>query len=90
MEAVTSPPVLALPKAELPFSIDTDASTYQVGAALFQTYPDGTRKPHWVLVPMSERRGEELLGFRKRVPRCFLGSGHAPTLSSRETFRGPH
>ena len=35
IDAVTQPPVLALPKVGLPFSIDTDSSDYQVGAALF-------------------------------------------------------
>ncbi|MGH0053304.1 MAG: reverse transcriptase/ribonuclease H family protein, partial [Sphaerochaetaceae bacterium] len=45
VKAVTEPPVLALPKLGLPYSVDTDASDYQVGCALFQTYPDGTRKP---------------------------------------------
>ena len=29
----------------LPYSVDTDASDHQVGAALFRTYPDGSRKP---------------------------------------------
>ena len=45
VEAVTSPPILALPKAGLPYSMDTDASEYQVGAALFQTHLDDERKP---------------------------------------------
>ena len=45
VEAVTSPPVLALPRSDLPFSVDTDASERQLGAVLFQTYPDGNRKP---------------------------------------------
>ena len=42
---VTSPPILALPKIGLPYSLDTDSSEFQVGAALFQTYPSGERKP---------------------------------------------
>lgn len=42
---VTNPPVLALPKPGLPYSLDTDASAYQVGAALFQTHDNGERKP---------------------------------------------
>lgn len=45
IDAVTSPPVLALPKNGLPYSVDTDASSYQVGAALFQTDEEGRRKP---------------------------------------------
>lgn len=45
IDAVLQPPVLALPKPDLPYSIDTDASDYQVGAALFQEYGDKERKP---------------------------------------------
>ena len=45
VDAVLSPTVLALPKPNLPYSVDTDASDYQLGAALFQTYPDGERRP---------------------------------------------
>ena len=44
IEKVTNPPVLALPRADLPYSIDTDASDYQLGVALFQHLPDGTRQ----------------------------------------------
>ena len=43
--ALADPPILRLPKAGLPFSVDTDACEYQVGCALFQTYPDGSRHP---------------------------------------------
>ena len=43
--AVTTPPILVLPKIGLPYSVDTDDSDHQVGAALFQIYPDGSRKP---------------------------------------------
>ncbi len=45
VEEVTSAPILAIPKQGLRYSLDTDASKYQVGCALFQTHPDGTRKP---------------------------------------------
>ena len=45
IEAVCTPPVLALPQPDLHYSVDTDASAYQVGCALFQTHPDGERKP---------------------------------------------
>lgn len=31
-----SPPVLALPQRDRPYKIDTDASAYQLGAALLQ------------------------------------------------------
>ena len=44
-EAILAPPVLALPKKDLPYSVDTDASDYQIGAVLFQTHPDAQRKP---------------------------------------------
>ncbi len=45
IDAVLSPAVLALPQSGLPYSVDTDASAYGIGCALFQTHPDGTRKP---------------------------------------------
>ncbi|CAN8068650.1 unnamed protein product [Agarophyton chilense] len=45
VEAVTSPPVLALPTLGLPFEVDTDASKDQVGCALFQTSTEGERHP---------------------------------------------
>ena len=43
--AVKSPPILSLPKPDLPYSVDTDASDYQVRCALFQTTEDGERRP---------------------------------------------
>ena len=42
--AIWAPPVLAFPKKNLPYSVDTDASDYQIRAALFQTHPDAKRK----------------------------------------------
>ena len=45
IDGVLSPKVLALPVTGLPYSIDTDACDYGVGCALFQTHPDGERKP---------------------------------------------
>ncbi|CDF40047.1 unnamed protein product [Chondrus crispus] len=44
-DAILGPPVLALPKKNLPYSVDADASDYQIGAALFQTHPDAQSKP---------------------------------------------
>lgn len=43
--AVTSPPILSLPRNLLTISVDTDASDYQVGAALFQADEEGVRRP---------------------------------------------
>ena len=45
IDAVCSPQVLALPRVGLKYSVDTDASNGQIGAALFQTHEDGERKP---------------------------------------------
>ena len=45
IDKVCYPPVLALPRANLPYSLDCDASDYGIGCALFQTHPDGERKP---------------------------------------------
>ena len=44
IEAVTAPPVLALPKPGLRFILDTDACDYQIGCALFQLQ-EGEKKP---------------------------------------------
>ena len=37
---LTAPPVLALPKANRPYMIDTDASVYAIGAVLLQQQDD--------------------------------------------------
>jgi RNase H-like domain found in reverse transcriptase len=39
------PPVLALPRAEGLFTLDTDASQNQIGLCLFQDQPDGSKNP---------------------------------------------
>ena len=44
-KALRSQPILRLPRADLPYSVDTDACNHQVSCALQQTYPDGTRHP---------------------------------------------
>ncbi len=44
-ESVTKPPVLRLPRTDLPCSVDTDACEYQIGCALQQEYEDGSRYP---------------------------------------------
>ena len=44
-EALINPPILRLPRINLPYSIDTDACEYQVGVALMQTHEDKTRHP---------------------------------------------
>ena len=43
--ALISPPILKLPRKNLPYSLDTDACGYQIGVALMQTYEDNTRHP---------------------------------------------
>ena len=45
VEAICSPPILALPRPGLPYTVDTDASNRQIGAALFQTHEGDLRKP---------------------------------------------
>ena len=44
-KSLTTTPILRLPRADLPFSVDTDASDYQVGCALMQEHEDKTRHP---------------------------------------------
>ena len=48
VKPLIAPPVLALPRGGLPYEVDTDASDYQVFAALFQVHPSGERKPNGV------------------------------------------
>ena len=44
-QALKEPPILRLPRPSLPYSVDTDASDYQIGCALLQTHEDGSRYP---------------------------------------------
>ena len=48
-DALTTTPVLALPRANAPFLLETDASKVQVGCVLTQEQPDGFYQPigHW-------------------------------------------
>eukprot|EP00171_Calliarthron_tuberculosum_P022608 IDg22608t1 len=59
IEAVTSPPTLALPKLGLPYEIDTDACKHQIGCALFQMQEDGVRNP--------SASGQELCILQRRT-----------------------
>lgn len=45
IEAILSSPILSLPRPGLPSSVHTDACGHQLGTALFQTQPEGGRKP---------------------------------------------
>lgn len=45
IEKICSPPVLALPRPNFPYSVDTDASSYVIDYTMFQAHEDGTRKP---------------------------------------------
>ena len=42
---MTEPPVLALPRTNQPYTLDTDASAYQLGCALLQEQDDKTTLP---------------------------------------------
>ena len=44
-EKLASPPVLALPRNDLPYVVDTDACDKQIGCVLQQKYPDKTIRP---------------------------------------------
>ena len=44
-QLLTSAPVLSLPRDDLPVSIETDASDYQIGVVLMQTHEDGEKHP---------------------------------------------
>ena len=43
--ALTTAPVLRLPRDDLPISIETDASDFQVGVVLLQKHEDGENHP---------------------------------------------
>ena len=45
IDEILSPQVLALPQKGLQYSVDTDASIYGVGCALFQIHENGVRRP---------------------------------------------
>lgn len=45
-DSIVTPPVSALPKNDLPYLVDMNLIDYQIGAAIFQTHPDKTRKPN--------------------------------------------
>ena len=45
VKQIIAPPVLSLSREQLPYEVDTAASDYQVGAALFQAHQSGERKP---------------------------------------------
>lgn len=45
IEQICSPPVLALPRTNLSYSVDTDASAYGIGCTTFQKNEDVSRKP---------------------------------------------
>jgi RNase H-like domain found in reverse transcriptase len=44
-EKLLNPPILALPRKEGLFTMDTDASNEQIGCCLFQARPDGANHP---------------------------------------------
>jgi len=44
-DSMISPPVLALPRAGYPYTLDTDACDHQVGCVLMQEQEDGTLRP---------------------------------------------
>jgi RNase H-like domain found in reverse transcriptase len=43
--SLVHPPILALPRIEGAYTVDTDASDRQLGCRLLQEQPDGTQKP---------------------------------------------
>ena len=44
-QKLTSPPVLSLPKPDLPYILDSDANDFQAGCVLQQRYPDKSLHP---------------------------------------------
>jgi len=44
-QALINPPILALPRQDAPFTLDVDASDYQLGACLLQEQDDGQLAP---------------------------------------------
>jgi RNase H-like domain found in reverse transcriptase len=44
-DAIVNPPILALPRIEVAFTLDTDASDHQLGCYLLQSQPDGSQRP---------------------------------------------
>ena len=69
-----STPVLRLPQTGLPFSIDTDASEYQIGCALMQEDTQGARHPvgYWSRTLSSAERNYS----EPSVPKVRSGSSN--------------
>jgi hypothetical protein len=44
-QKLLDPPILAFPRAEGNYTLDTDASNYQIGCTLLQDQPDGSKHP---------------------------------------------
>jgi RNase H-like domain found in reverse transcriptase len=44
-DALLNPPIIALPRIEGAFTLDTDASDHQLGCCLLQSQPDGSQRP---------------------------------------------
>lgn len=59
IKSVSFPPILSLPLRGLAYSVDTDASDYQVGAVLFQTDEEDFRRPlgFWSIATYTKMNG---------------------------------
>jgi hypothetical protein len=66
-----NPPILALPRKEGLFTLDTDASNQQIGCCLFQAHPDGGNHPvgYWSRGLASAERNT--LPLKRNVWRSF-------------------
>lgn len=82
---MTTKLVLALPQPSVPFSVDTNASDGQLGAALFQTHVDGERK-HIGFWSPSLNKHEKNYSHGKGMPSGFLGTTNFETKSARVPF----
>jgi hypothetical protein len=82
-QCLLSPPILALPKANGQFTVNTDAFSEHIGCCLYQDQPDVTKHPlgYW------SRGLAQLFNDQKGMPSDCLGDTDLAAVSGGTTLR---